>query len=429
MQLRDYQRDALERAREAVSKGAHSVLLQLATGLGKSVIFAEACRVHVANGGVPLIVTARRELVTQAIGHVERMGLVLERDVYVRSIQSLLSAKELPQGVTMLIIDEARHFVADEWGKVRSLFPDAVVLALDATPSRQDGRGLGDLCDVMIQGPSIREAIDAGYLVPCEVLRPERALGPRELAQDPVDAYLAKAKGTSAVIYASSIELAKEYADRIAGHGIHAAAIWGEMPTELRDQQLAEFASGHIRVVTNQNVLLDGWDAPIVETVILARTFGTAAAMLQAVGRGLRPSPGKTRCLVLDLAGTTHAHGEPDEARTWHLHGKAARRTDEETGIRWCPICGSPVRTVACETCGYAGAEMKLRKPRVLGLPIDRFRRFREQSDEQATKKLADCIKIARARRYKIGWALKYWSAIYGRSPTNEMIRAAKAMS
>jgi superfamily II DNA or RNA helicase len=358
----------------------------------------------------------------------EEIGLAPERDVFVRSIQELLVPGAVIPPATMLVFDEARHFVADEWSKIREVLPDAIVLGFDATPERGDGRGLGSMFERIVTGLPIRDAIAQGFLVPAEVLRPERALGPRELAQDPVDAYIAKAYGTSAVIYAASVDLAKDYADRIAGHGLHAAAIWGEMPNELRDYQLAEFAAGRIQVLTNFQILVEGFDAPRIETVVLARNFPTAGAMLQAIGRGLRPFPGKRRCLVLDLSGSTHIHGEPDEPRTWHLEGKAARRAHEEEGVRWCPICGSPVVSTPCGLCGYAGDEFKARKPRVLGLALDRFARQRAESDEQATKKLAVYMRIARQKGYREGWAVMRWQAVYGRNVTGEMKRQARSM-
>ncbi len=427
--LRPYQAEALERAREHVANGAKSVLIQLATGLGKTRIFAEACRKHVALGGTPLVIAARRELISQATRTLDETGLVPERDVFVRSIQELLVPGAVIPPATMLVFDEARHFVADEWSKIREALPGAIVLGFDATPERGDGRGLGSLFERIVTGLPIRDAIAQGFLVPAEVLRPERALGPRELAQDPVDAYIVKAYGTSAVVYAASVDLAKDYAGRIAGHGLHAAAIWGEMPNELRDYQLAEFAAGRIQVLTNFQILVEGFDAPRIETVVLARNFPTAGAMLQAIGRGLRSFPGKRRCLVLDLSGSTHIHGEPDEPRSWHLEGRAARRAQDEEGVHWCPVCGSPVLGDACELCGYAGGEMKARKPRVLGLAIDRFARVRQDDAETRAKRLSNWLQLARSKGWREGQAMHRFKGAYGEWPSREIVTMARRMT
>lgn len=423
---RPYQLRALEAARAHVARGVQSVLLCMPTGTGKTRTAVEACIGHVALGGTPLIVAPRRELVRQAANVLSGAGLGMQ--TYVATIQELIQDDSRPKA-TLVVLDEARHYVADEWGKVREWFPDAVYLGLDATPERGDGRGLGGMFEVLVEAITVKAAVAEGYLVPCEVLRPDRALGPRELAQDPFDAYQAHAAGTSAVVFCGSVEEAQGLAARFNAAGVMAEAVWGEMQPSLRDAALRRFAEGRIRVLTNMFLLTEGWDAPITETVILARNFPTAGAMLQATGRGLRPHPGKRRCMLIDLTGCTHIHGEPDEERTWHLDGRAARRAADSLDLRWCPVCGAVVPPgTPCEQCGYAGAEMKKRKPRVLGLPIDRFARERAMPEERQLRELAGLFRAARARGYREGWAVKIWSHKFGRTVTNEMKRAARAL-
>lgn len=426
---RDYQLRALDVAREHVRAGVQSVLLCMPTGTGKTRTAVQACVGHVCLGGIALFIAPRRELVAQAKSALEAAGLVLEREVFVRTIQELSMPGAFVPPATLVVLDEARHYVADAWSRIRTALPDAVYLGLDATPERGDGRGLGGMFDVLVEAITVRAAIDAGFLARCEVLRPERALSPSELAQDPFDAYMLRAHGSSAVVFCHSIESARSLAERFDGAGVSARAVWGEMPTNERDYTLERFAEGSLRVLTNMHLLTEGWDAPITETVILARGFPTPGVMLQAAGRGLRPYPGKKRCLLLDLTGCTHLHGEPDEERTWHLDGRAARRKTDGIDVRWCPVCGAVVLAgVPCEQCGYAGDQMRKRKPRVLGLPIDRFARQRAEPEEQQLKALAGYFRVARAKGYRDGWAVKCWEHKYGRPVTPQMKRAALAL-
>ncbi len=418
---RDYQLRALDVARTHVRNGVQSILLCMPTGTGKTRTAVEACTGHVRLGGVPMFVAPRRELVSQATATLLAAGLALESTVYVRTIQELSMPNAVIPPASMVVLDEARHYVADAWGKLRQALPEAVYLGLDATPERGDGRGLGGMFDVLVEAISVKDAIAGEFLVPCETIRPDQPLGPNELAQHPFDAYWDHARDSSAVVFCHSIPAARELAAKFYDRGIPAAAVWGDMKTNERDNALELFAAGKIRVLCNMHLLTEGWDAPITETVILARSFPTAGGLIQAGGRGLRPHPGKTRCLLIDLPGCTHTLGELDEPRTWHLEGRAARRASDDINAKFCPVCGAVVTTAACEQCGYAGDQMKKRKPRVLGLPIARFARQRQQTDEEKAKALAGYLAAARRKGHQRWWAFKCFEGVYGTKPSAKL--------
>lgn len=75
-ELRPYQRQALNDARDHFRTGARSVVIVAPTGAGKSVLFAEIAAQHIAKGGRVLVVAHRRELVKQAAGHLARRGII-----------------------------------------------------------------------------------------------------------------------------------------------------------------------------------------------------------------------------------------------------------------------------------------------------------------------------------------------------------------
>lgn len=430
MSLRPYQIDALEKARALVRADVQSVLLCMPTGTGKTRTAVEACVGHVKLQGIPMFVAPRRELVLQASAALAARGLEPGHDVFVRTIQELsMPGAEIPPA-SMVVLDEARHYVADAWSRLREQLPDAVYLGLDATPERGDGRGLGGMFEELVEAISIRDAIAQGYLVPCETLRPDHALSPGELAQDPVDAYFEKAPGSSAVVFCANVRSAVETAARFSARGVRAAGVFGEMQVSARDHWLAEYERGACKVLCNVHLLTEGWDSPRTETIILTAPSSTRGQLLQRVGRALRPFPGKTRALLLDLAGTTHTHGDPDEPCIWHLDGKAARRAADELDVRFCPVCGgvvdAKVSPMVCAQCGHSG-EMRMRKPRVLGLPIDRFARQHAMPDAQAAKALADYMRVAQKRGFKRGWAFHAFEAKYGRKVTPELMAMARA--
>lgn len=398
-------------------------LLVSPTGTGKTRMLCAMAEREAHGGGFALWVAHRHELLHQASQALRDAWLTPEMNVLVRSIQELRKGVPIP-GVTLLIWDEAHHAPSDDWSQLRLIqYPLAGFIGATATPERGDGRGMGSMFKRIVETITVRDAIDQGYLVQPTVLRPARPLASGELAQDPVDAYLEHARGTKAIVFCSGVEIAIEYATRFRDY-VPTAAVWGDMPAEDRKKKLAAFARGELLVLTSVSILTEGFDVPDVETCILARGFGTAGGYLQAVGRVLRPSVGKTRALVLDLRGTSHDWGDPDEPRSFHLEGAGIRRPSDGVDVRFCPVCGSPSAATACETCGYEG-ELRRRKPRVLGLPLDRFARQRQASTDEQIKALAQYIHLGRTKNYKIGWAIKRWEAVHGRSVTWELKRDA----
>lgn len=418
--LRPYQLAAVEGAEDGD-------LIVSPTGTGKSVILAEVARREANRGGMALAVAHRHELLGQLSNKFRDAWLTPELNVLVRSIQELRLAPPI-EGVTMLLWDEAHHCMGDDWMRLRTeQYPRAALVGFTATPERGDGRGLGGVFKRIRQTITVKEAIAAGYLVKPDVLRPDRALGPGELAQDPVDAYLDHARGTKAIAFFPTVQLAIEAACRFREY-VPAAAVWGDMPAKDRVAVLQRFARGELLVLTSVNVLTEGFDVPETETCILARRFGTRGALVQAGGRVLRPAPGKTRGLIIDLSGVTHELGELDDDVTYHLEGRGIRRPCDSPDVRFCPVCGSPTLTSECEVCGHAG-EMRLRKPRVLGLPMDRFARKRAENTEEQAKTYARWLREARSKGWKDGHAWHRFKSVYGQPPSNDVVSRARALS
>jgi DNA repair protein RadD len=430
--LRPDQQRALDEARAHVEAGRRSVLIVGPTGFGKSVLIADIARRHVELGGRVLAVVHRIELVQQLAGKLRDAGLQVSEihpgatafpaSAQVASIQTLL-AREVSFEPTLMIWDEAHHVLAETWNKL--LPPSGLIVGLTATPMLADGTGLGSVFSSMVVAASRQELRDSGVLVPCEVISPDRALGPRELAQDPVDAYQTHTPGEQAILFAPSVETAIQYACAFRDASVPAAAVWGDMPTKDRERVMAEFRAGSLRVLTSVAILTEGFDHPPTSVCILARGVGHLGLYDQMVGRVLRAAPGKARAVLLDLTGATHHHGPPDEERRYSLDGRGLRRAEDLPDVRFCPVCGSPVAGKECETCGHAG-EMRHRPPRVLGLPIQRFARIRQDDDDARARRLGRWIAQARARGWKEGQALHRFKAAYGDFPSRALVARAR---
>jgi superfamily II DNA or RNA helicase len=85
-----------------------------------------------------------------------------------------------------------------------------------------------------------------------------------------------------------------------------ARAVWGSSSTRADD--LAAHARGKFQFLVNVMVLTEGWDAPYVSCVAMARPTQSRVLYAQACGRGLRLHPGKGDCLVLDFVGASCQH-------------------------------------------------------------------------------------------------------------------------
>ncbi|MBM3275517.1 MAG: DUF3427 domain-containing protein, partial [Candidatus Sericytochromatia bacterium] len=85
--------------------------------------------------------------------------------------------------------------------------------------------------------------------------------------------------------------------------GVAATAVWGDSPEEDRRHALRDLASGKVQIVFSVDLFNEGVDVPVVDTLLLLRPTDSPTLFLQQLGRGLRLSPGKTVCTVLDFVG------------------------------------------------------------------------------------------------------------------------------
>src|SRR5690606_18253213 len=81
------------------------------------------------------------------------------------------------------------------------------------------------------------------------------------------------------------------------------ATVLGETEHTERDAAIADFAHAKIRYLVNVSVLTTGFDAPHVDLIAILRKTESVGLFQQMVGRGLRLSPGKRDCKIVDYAG------------------------------------------------------------------------------------------------------------------------------
>lgn len=117
-------------------------------------------------------------------------------------------------------------------------------------------------------------------------------------------------KRRGAFIFASSVQHCTECAEWLPPE--ETAVITGETPDKLREHYITQARAGIIKYLVNVNVLCTGVDVPNFDTVVFVRPTESLVLYMQCLGRGLRLSPDKNDCLILDYAGNLDRHGDID---------------------------------------------------------------------------------------------------------------------
>jgi len=333
----------------------------------------------------------------------------------------MIQARELPVA-DWYVLDECHHLYGTPlWSKRVEACRGKPTLALTATPERGDGAALGNLADALVVAAQPRQLIADGFLVPCDVIAPAGVT--RQMSEDPVNAYQKHAPGQKAICFCRDVKHAQKVADDFRDAGIPAGCVDGRMPEELRAARLAAHRSGELLVLTNVQILTEGYDDPSVSCCILCAGVSSAGAFIQRVGRIVRPYPGKTRATVIDLRGSVFLWGLPDEDRVYSLEGKAISTGGDVTeAIRQCKVCQRVFRAkeYVDATCPSCGARSK-------GKPDPRIRRevmqkvLATHTQDDKARKLKELERISFVRGYKYGWVMKRFHLMYGHYPRKEM--------
>lgn len=178
--LRPYQQKAVEDIQNAFKEGLKRIILQLGTGGGKTIIFTHIAKLVSGRNKRVLILTNRVELLLQASGALNKIGLKAfhiqagckeidsSYNVYIGMEQTLrrrLHWKEFFENIDLVIIDEM-HLQGFNIFFEQGLFDNKFVLGVSATPQRGGSmRQLALDYEKIITTISVRELIAQGYLV------------------------------------------------------------------------------------------------------------------------------------------------------------------------------------------------------------------------------------------------------------------------
>lgn len=114
------------------------------------------------------------------------------------------------------------------------------------------------------------------------------------------------------LVFTPSVSSAHTLAGVLKVQGIRAAAVDGSTRRQERTRIVEEFRRKDIQVLVNCDLFTQGFDAPKVEALYVARPTFSPNRYIQMVGRGLRGSKngGSERCLVVNVEDTFDQFGE-----------------------------------------------------------------------------------------------------------------------
>lgn len=351
--LRDYQRECISAVWQAwpseYNEGTLRPAVVMPTGSGKTVMFSALARDFLEVYGERVLVLVHRdELADQAIakirataptltvGKVKAADNEVSADVVVASVQTLSRDNRLRQLVDahldparprlgLIITDECHHAAAEAYQKIYRQFSYMRQAGFTATMARGDGVGLGDVWEEVVYQRTVLEMVADGYLTDVrgrtidldglDLSAVKRsggdysaaslgeamlgADGPRLIAR----AMYEHARDRRSVVFTPTVAMAEATAKELDAIGVPAGVVSGATPREERQRIYKAAADGRLRALVNCMVLTEGFDLPAMDCCVIARPTQSAPLFVQMVGRVLRPWPGKTDALVLDVAG------------------------------------------------------------------------------------------------------------------------------
>lgn len=404
MELRDYQKEIIEKCRVAFASDYKRPLVVLPCGAGKTVCFIYMALRH--KGNVAFLVH-RKELVDQTI---KAFGGDLPPNIYVGMIRS-----KLPFEPTLLIIDECHHATAKTYLDVISKYPNAYMVGLTATPCRLDGSALGQVFDTLIVDVDTKWLIDNHYLAPYEYYAPPQqimlpkmrygdfAVGEMEY-ESCIYGDIKKYISGKTIIYCPNIRFSRALAIELGGEHID-----GDTPKKERERITSEFRNGDIDILCNVDLLGEGYDVPACDTVILLRPTMSVALYIQQAMRCMRYVEGKV-AKIYDMVGNVHRHGLIDEPREWTLTGKIKCKGTGEPDII-VRLCKSCFRVYAgnSRVCPYCNATQPLTEREIKQLKEIELEQIKktERRKQGMAKSYEQLVAIGKTRGYKNP---QYWA-------------------
>lgn len=394
-----------ERATEALfdyfaSKDGNPLIVA-PVGSGKSLLIAEfikrACSFYPSTNF--LVVSHVTELLTQDADHLRIQWPGASISYYAQklgkksfagqtifaSINSIYKkAYKIPKRIDLAIVDEA-HLISpnDEtmyqkfFTDLRTINPNIKIIGYTGTDFRPtEGcltEGEGRLfTDVAYQIPMLY-LIEKGFLCPLvtpAVSTQMSTAGVKSRNGDYIESQLQAAVDKDYItkqcvneiiehgqdrkkwlVFTAGVEHCQHVRDEIRSRGISCEMVIGDTPTGERNEIVKRYKDGDLRCLVNVGVFTTGFNNPAIDLMAFMRPTRSPVLYVQMGGRGMRTSPGKINCCLLDFGGVIKELGPIDLVDARRVKGGEGCG---DAPVKLCPcgaVCFASARE--CQDCGY----------------------------------------------------------------------------
>lgn len=326
---RHYQQKAINLMRKAYIDGKRKILLWLATGGGKSVIFLIFISTLLMNKKKVCFVVKRKQLVLQAQRHFQKAGIQSSivmanskgfdphANFQICSIDTITRRNlDFLQDYDFVIVDEAHDSVSPSYVNFfdicQTVLKVKCFIGLTATPFPV-GNIVHSFWDSCVKPIEMHELMEMGFLVDCDLYRPDEIdLSEVKITGGDYDSKQLSAKMRDMTIIGDTLELYNKYGNnlpalcfcvdkdhsmRIAEEfnraGIRAIHCDESTPQDERDEAI-KMLQNHLKmekpfVLCNVNIFSTGVDIPEAIVGIFARPTKSENLWIQQAGRLFRP--------------------------------------------------------------------------------------------------------------------------------------------
>lgn len=458
--LRPYQEQAISDIRDTVRSGVRRLVVQAATGAGKTKLAAAIFEMARSKGHPCAFVVPAISLIDQTVEAFWNEGIrdigVIQgghgmtdwsQPVQICSIQTIRARKTYPRSA-VVIFDEIHqlHEAHKAW-LTNPEWASVPMLGMSATPWT---RGLGKYFESLLIVATTQDLIDQGYLSKFKVFAASHpdlskvrtvagdfhegelsdAMQQGSLTADIVKTWQEKWGKDKTLCFGVDKLHAKSIQERFEHAGIPCGYQDADTLPDERREIRRKFHNGEFKVVSNIQTLTTGvdWD---VRCLILARPTRSEMLYVQIIGRALRTAEGKEYALILDHSDTTQRLGFVTDIHHDGLsNSKTCARDEVERKAplpKECEKCQvlKPRSMLVCPHCGHkqiflsnimetdgalieVGAGATKIKNKKFEMPI-----------QDKIKFLAELKAMAIQRGYKPGWAANQYKQRIGTWPAN----------